>query len=220
MRYFPAFLDLQGKPCVVVGGGRVAERKVLSLLKAGASVEVISPKLTRSLSRLKRGRKIIHRPHLFRRRDLRQAFLSIAATDDRGTNERVFQEASKQRIPVNVVDDPAHSSFIVPAVVEKGNLLLAISTSGQSPALARLLRQRLQKEFGPEYAFLLRLLGALRPKILSWGFGQKRNQKIFRQLVREDFLSLIRKKDDRAVRARLGSILGSDFSLKGLGLRR
>jgi len=220
MRYFPAFLDLQGKPCVVVGGGRVAERKVLSLLKAGASVKVVSPKLTRSLSRLKRGGKIIHRLHLFQSRDLRRAFLSIAATDDRATNERVFLEASKQRIPINVVDDPAHSSFIVPSVVERGDLLLAISTSGQSPALARLLRQRLQKEFGPEYAFLLKLLGTLRGKILSWGFGQKHNQKIFRQLVREDFLSLIRKKDHRAVEARLKSILGPDFSLKGLGLRR
>ena len=220
MRYFPAFLDLKDKLCVVVGGGRVAERKVRSLLKAGASIKVIGPEFTDSLSRLKKNGKIIFRPRAFRSRDLSGAFLAIAATDDRATNERVYREAAERRIPVNLVDDPAHCSFIVPSLVERGDLLLAISTSGQSPALAKLLRQKLQKEIGPEYAFLLKLLGAVRKKILPRGFGQKDKQKIFRQLVREDLLSLIRKKDRRRMEARLRNILGPGFSLKELGLGR
>jgi precorrin-2 dehydrogenase/sirohydrochlorin ferrochelatase len=220
MKYFPAFLDLRGKLCVVAGGGRVAERKVRSLLNAGASVKVISPEITESLFRLELKGKIVHHPRSFRSGDLRGAFLGIAATDNRGTNERVFRQALGLKIPVNVVDDPARSSFIVPSVVEKGDLLLAISTSGQSPALAKLLRQKLQKEIGPEYSFLLRLLGAVRKKVLSFGFGQRRNQRIFRKLVGADLLSLIRQEDWRGLESRIREILGVGFTLQELGWRR
>jgi precorrin-2 dehydrogenase/sirohydrochlorin ferrochelatase len=146
--------------------------------------------------------------------------LSIAATDDRATNDLVFRQASKQKIPVNVVDDPGHSSFIVPSLVDRGDLLLAISTSGQSPALAKALRRKLQRDIAPEYASWVKLLGALRTKILSSGFSQKRNQIIFRKLVEEDFLSLIRKKGHRALEARLRNILGPGFSLKESRLSR
>ena len=220
MRYFPALLDLQGKLCVVVGGGRVAERKVRSLLKAGALVKVISPEITPSLFRLELKGKIIHHPRSFRSGDLAGAFLSIAATDDRATNERVSRKALGLKIPVNVVDDPARSSFIVPSLVEKGSLLVAISTSGQSPALAKLLRQKFEKEIGPEYSFLLRLLGAVRKKVLSFGFGQKRNQRIFRKLAGDDLLSLIRQEDWRGLETRVREILGAGFSLKELGWNR
>ena len=148
------------------------------------------------------------------------AFLAIAATDDRATNERVSRQASALKIPVNVVDDPAHSSFIVPSLVKRGDLLVAISTSGQSPALAKLLRQRLQKEIGPEYSSLLKLLGAVRTKVRSSGFSQKRNQRIFRKLVRNDLLSLIRKRDWQGLDTRIRSILGPGFSLKELGWKK
>jgi precorrin-2 dehydrogenase/sirohydrochlorin ferrochelatase len=219
MRYFPVFLDLQGKSCVVVGGGRVAERKVKSLLDSGARVKVISPKLTGPLARLKSREKIVHYPRAYRAKDLREAFLTIAATDDRAVNERVFQEATENCIPVNVVDDPAHSSFIVPSLVKKKELVVAISTSGRSPALARMLRQKLEKEIGPEYGRFLRLLGAVRKKVISQGLGQRRNQKVFRTLVKEDLLSLIKEKDFRELNRRLAKILGPGFSLKELGLK-
>ncbi len=220
MKYYPVLLDLDGKLCVVVGGGRVAERKVRSLLQVGALVKVISPQLTQSLSRLKERGKIIHFQRSYRSGDLHRAFLAIAATDDRRANERVFSQALRQKIPVNVVDDPAHSSFIVPSLVQKGDLLIAISTSGQSPALARALRQKLQKEIGAEYIYLLKLLGAVRKKILSLGLGQKRNQIIFRKLAGKDLLPLIRKNDYTGLENRMKTLLGSGFSLKELGLRR
>jgi precorrin-2 dehydrogenase/sirohydrochlorin ferrochelatase len=220
MRYFPALLDLKGKLCVVVGGGRVAERKVRSLLKAGALVKVISPQISESLSRSELKGKIVHRPRSFRSDDLRGAFLAIAATDDRATNERVSRQALGLKIPVNVVDDPVHSTFIVPSLVERGDLLVAISTSGQSPALAKLLRQRLQKEIGPEYSSLLKVLGAVRTKVQSFGFSQERNQRIFRKLVRNDLLSLIRKGDWRGLDTRVRYILGPGFSLKELGWKK
>jgi len=220
MRYFPALLDLKGKLCVVVGGGRVAERKVRSLLKAEALIKVISPQITESLYRLESKGKIVHHPRSFRPHDLRRAFLTIAATDDRATNERVSRQALGLNILVNVVDDPAHSSFIVPSLVEQGDLLVAISTSGQSPALAKLLRQRLQQEIGPEYSILLKLLGAVRTRVLSFGLSQKRNQRIFRRLVRDDLFSLIRKKDWRGLETRIQRVLGAGFSLKELGGKR
>jgi precorrin-2 dehydrogenase / sirohydrochlorin ferrochelatase len=219
MRYYPVFLDLKERLCVVIGGGRVAERKVKSLLRAGARVKVISPQLTASLARLKERKRISHLSRTYRRSDLRGAFLAIGATDDRSINERIFQEAAAGRIPVNVVDDPAHSSFIVPSIVEKKDLLVAISTSGKSPALARVLRQKLEKEVGPEYEGFLKLLGRVREKLLPLGLGQPRNQKIFRKLVGEDLLPLIRGKKFRELNRRLIRVLGPGYSLKDLGLK-
>jgi precorrin-2 dehydrogenase/sirohydrochlorin ferrochelatase len=219
MRYFPIFLDLRQKICVVVGGGRVAERKVLNLLKAGALVTVISPEITPSLRRLEEKGKIKHRSRPFRTGDLKSAHLVIAATDNRQTNERVFRVASSLRIPVNVVDDPSHCSFIVPAIISRGDILLAISTGGQSPALAKALREKLQREIGPEYTFLLKILGAVRKKILPLGWEPIKNQKIFRLLLRADLLLMIRQRNFSALEARVEKIIGSKFPLKDLGLK-
>ncbi len=220
MKYYPVLLDLNGKLCLVVGGGRVAERKVRILLQTGAVVKLISPRLTLALQRLKDRGKIIHYRRSFQPDDLQAAFLVIAATNERQVNDRIFELAVRRRIPVNVVDDPAHSSFIVPSLVQRGDLLIAISTSGQSPALARALRRELQKEFGPEYIFFLKILGAVRKRILSLGMGQRHNQAIFRKLVDRSLLPFIRKKDTSGLESRLGTLLGEGFSLKELGLRR
>jgi len=218
VKYFPVFLDLKGKPCVVVGGGGVGERKTRNLLKADARVKVIGPELTPSLIRLGEKKKIAHLSRSYRKGDLRGAFLAIAATDDRATNERVFRHAVEGRILVNVVDDPAHSSFIVPSIVEKRDLLVAISTSGRSPALARMLRRKLEREIGPEYDLLLKLLAAVRKKVLSLGLGQRQNQKVFRRLLEEDLHTLIGEKKFRELDGRLKSTLGEGFSLDELGL--
>jgi len=219
MRYFPVFLDLKGKRCIVVGGGAVAERKVKNLLKAGARVRVISPELTASLSRLRDEKRISHLSRSYRKKDLEGALLAIAATDDRTINERVFREATANRIPVNVVDDPAHSSFIVPSIVQKRDLLVAVSTSGRSPALARLLRQKLEREIGPEYPRFLKLLGRVRKKVLSLGLGQRENRRIFRRLLKDDLLPLIRGRKGRELDRRLYRTLGPGFSSKEMGFK-
>lgn len=218
MKYFPVFLDLKGKPCVVVGGGGVGERKARNLLKAGAVVKIIGPELTPSLMRLREKKKIAHFSRPYRKGDLQGAFLAIAATDDRTTNERVFRHALEGRVLVNVVDDPAHSSFIVPSIVEKRDLLVAISTSGRSPALAKMLRRKLEKEIGPEYDLLLRLLAAVRKKVLRMGLGRGQNQRIFRRLMEENLHTLIREKKFQRLDGRLKSTLGEGFSLDELGL--
>jgi precorrin-2 dehydrogenase / sirohydrochlorin ferrochelatase len=219
MRYFPIFLDLQEKRCVVVGGGRVAERKAMSLLKAGARVTVVSPQMTVSLRRLQGKGKIKHLPRPFRSGDLNGAHLVIAATDNRQANERIFRLASALRIPVNIVDDPVHCSFIVPSIISRGDILLAISTGGQSPALAKALREKLEKTIGSEYNSLLKILGAVRKRILPLGWGATRKQKIFRLLLGEDFLRIIRQRRFSAVEARVEKIIGSRIPLKDLGLK-
>jgi precorrin-2 dehydrogenase/sirohydrochlorin ferrochelatase len=118
---------------------------------------------------------------------------------------------------VNVVDDPARSSFIVPSVLQKKDLILAISTSGRSPALAGVLRRRLEKEIGPEYAVLLNLFGKIRKELLSRGLGQKTNAKMFRELAKEDLLPLVRKRRAAEMNRRLKAALGPGFSLRELG---
>ncbi|MGB9699891.1 MAG: precorrin-2 dehydrogenase/sirohydrochlorin ferrochelatase family protein [Thermodesulfobacteriota bacterium] len=218
MKYYPVFLNLQGKLCIVVGGGRVAERKVQGLLRAGAVVKVISPRWTQKLAKLKEQGKIIGHLRHFRSTDMKKAYLVIAATNDHAVNEKIYQQAEEQKILVNVVDDPKHSSFIVPALVKKGEITLAISTSGRSPALARFLRQKLEKVLGPEYAYLGKFLGRLRKWLFSQKIDSRQRQRIFSLLVGERSLDLIRQKKRREWERHLQSILGNDFSLKKLGI--
>jgi len=219
MRYFPVFLDLKNRKCVVVGGGRVAERKIQNLRKAGAAVTVVSPRLTPALERLKETKGIEHRRRAYKTGDLKAAFLAVAATDHRPTNEKVFREASARRIPVNAVDDPVHCTFIVPAVISRGDILIAISTGGRSPALAKALRKKLEREVGGEYSSLLKLIGAVRKGILPLGWGPMKNQKIYRRLLQEDVLDLLRRGNHKALGRLLREIIGPDFPLEEAGLR-
>jgi len=218
MRYFPVFLDLKQKPCVVIGGGQVAERKVCALVKAGARVTVVSPQVTEGLRRMEEKGKIAIRQGPFRAMDLKTAYLAIAATNHRATNEQIFQKASDLRIPVNVVDDPKHCSFIVPSVISRGDILLAISTGGQSPALAKALRKKLQKEIGPEYTVLLKILGAVRKKILPLKWGAEKQQSIFRPLLQEDLLAMIRRKQGSKIETFLRKMTGLKISRAELGM--
>jgi precorrin-2 dehydrogenase/sirohydrochlorin ferrochelatase len=219
MRYFPVLLDLQARRCVVVGGGRVAERKIRNLRKAGAAVTVVSPRLTSALEGLKGAKGIEHRRRTYRTGDLKKAFLAIAATDDPRTNEKVFREASARGIPVNAVDDPLHCTFIVPAVISRGDLLIAISTGGRSPALAKALRKKLEREIGADYSALLKLIAAVRKSILPLGRAPKKNRELFRRLLREDVLDMVRRRDQAALGRFLKEIIGPDFPLGKAGLR-
>lgn len=152
---------------MVIGGGKVADRKVRALLEAGANVTVISPALVPELAQLTRERSIQVFERPFRSGDLQGFFLAIAATDDPELNRRIWQEALEQGCLINVVDDPQHSNFILPAVVRRGDFTLAVSTGGASPALARRVRERLEREYGPEYGTFTELLAKLRPELLA-----------------------------------------------------
>ncbi len=160
--YYPAFLDLSGRKCVVFGGGHVALRKVRMLLEFGARTEVVAPELCAEMDGLRSDGSIEVRMRRFEPEDLEGAFVAIAATDDQNTNERIALEARERGVLVNVVDVPQLCDFIVPSYMRRGDLTLAISTSGTSPSLAKKVRTRLEKEFGEEYSALSKLAGEVR----------------------------------------------------------
>jgi siroheme synthase-like protein len=167
--YYPIFLDLKGRKCVVVGGGSVAERKTGMLLEHHASVTVISPTLNPGLQHLAEQGVIQTIIRNYQVGDLEEVFLVIAATDDPCINTAIADQRGKQRALVNVVDNPEISDFIVPALVRRGDITIAISTAGKSPALARKIRAELEQSFGAEYASLVRLVNEVRSELKRRG---------------------------------------------------
>ncbi len=180
MKYYPAFLNLADRLCIVVGGGGVAERKVLSLLKAGAAVRVISPELNEGLQRLKEEGRIQHIDRAYQKGDLKDAFLIIAATSDMDVNKAVYEEAKDR--PVNVVDVPELCSFIVPSIVERGPLLIAISTSGASPAMARSIREELEGIFKKDFEEFFRFFEEIRHRIKALDIPPSERAELFKEL--------------------------------------
>ncbi len=200
--YYAAFLNLKGKTCVIVGGGRVASRKVQAFLDHDCIVRVISPRIDQGIREMAETSQRVAEVELLKRDyrpgDLEGAFLVVAATDCEEVNRRVFLDADVENIPVNVVDDPEKCTFIVPALVRRGGLSIAISTAGKSPFLARRIRESLEEEFGEEYASFLQWLGEARPKVIAAvpASGRKR---AFSQLASCDALRLLREgKQDEA----------------------
>jgi precorrin-2 dehydrogenase/sirohydrochlorin ferrochelatase len=212
MPYYPILVDLAGQKVVVVGGGHVAERKIESLLQHGAEVCVVARELTPGLKEKEEAGKIAFLGREFEREHLDGAMLVIAATDDTLLNRRVSASARERGILVNAVDQPSDCTFIVPSVLKRGELLIAVSTSGQSPALARKVREDLEILFGEEYETLLVLMGNLRKEILSGGLSQEERKRVFETLARSDILRLIREKNWEAVGSLLSGALGRPVS--------
>jgi precorrin-2 dehydrogenase/sirohydrochlorin ferrochelatase len=167
--YYSLCLDLRGWPCVVVGGGAVAARKVRGLLANDGQVTVVAPTLGPELSKLVRDGRIKFEGRRYENGDLDGARLAVAATDDVMVNAAVAAEARRRGILVNVVDDPAAGNFVVPAIVRRGELSIAVSTGGASPAIARQVREDLERWLPPEYAALLTLVAELRAELRREG---------------------------------------------------
>jgi precorrin-2 dehydrogenase/sirohydrochlorin ferrochelatase len=168
--YYPIFLNLRGKKCVVIGGGHVALRKVKMLLEGGANVFVISRTSHPEITKLSK-RKTIHLIQRdYKAGDLKNAVITLACTDVKEVNRKVAVEAKKADVLVNVADDPERSDFITPSFFKRGNLMVAVSTAGVSPALARKIRTKLEKTFGEEYASLLSLIGEVRSTLKEKGY--------------------------------------------------
>lgn len=190
--YYPIYLNLKNKPCVVVGGGKVAERKVKSLVACGAQVLVISPELNQELQELYQKGLIRYREGIFSSQDLSGSLLVIGATDSCQTNSEIAKQAHRQGILVNIVDSPEECDFIVPATVERGNLLISISTGGKSPALARKIREELEEKYGEEYAEFLELMGDLREVLKEEISDQQQRERVFQFLIESDIIQSIR----------------------------
>ncbi len=192
MRYYPAYLDMRGRPCLVIGGGTVAERKTLTLLEAGADITIVSPTLTLKLQELSLSGKITHRKKKFEEKDLSGEFLVIAATDSPDLNSIAAQACKIKHILVNVVVPPDESSFIVPSVVERGDLLIAVSTGGISPALAKKIRQEIEAHYGAEYTLFLERLATVRKRVLDEVPDEQNRRAIFQAIVDSDVIDLVK----------------------------
>jgi siroheme synthase-like protein len=208
MDYYPIYLNLRGRPCVVVGGGTVAEGKVAGLLEAGARVRVIAPTLTAALADWARAGRLVHEPRAYAMGDLAGAFLVIGATDEPAVNQQVWEEAEALRVLVNVVDDTPHCNFIAPAIVRQGDLAVAISTSGKAPALAVRLKEQIQELIGPEHARFLELAGSLREPLAERLPEFSARRALWYQLVDSDVLELLRQGDEAQAAARMAEIMG------------
>lgn len=183
MRYYPIFLDLRGRGAVVVGGGKVAERKVRGLLRVQAAVNVVSPYLTPGLVKLAAKKKITVTPRAYQKGDLARALLVFAATDDPLTQQAVRGEAEAAGALVNLADNRGDSSFLVPASFARGDLMVAISTAGASPALARRLRRQLQTTLGNECRAYLRFMREARNQMMGLIPNQQQRSRVFRKLA-------------------------------------
>ncbi|MBI2081631.1 MAG: bifunctional precorrin-2 dehydrogenase/sirohydrochlorin ferrochelatase [candidate division NC10 bacterium] len=203
---YPVFLEVRGRLCLVVGGGAVAERKARALLAQGAAVRVVSPTLTGALAAEAAAGRIAHLERPFTPTDLEGAFLAFAATDDAAVNAAVAAAADAAHVPVNVADDPARSTFLVPSTLQRGEVIVAVSTGGASPALARRLRTDLEEKVGEEYAALARLLGEARREVLRRIPDPRRRQDLFTRLP-EDLHRALRDGGEGAARRLLTTLL-------------
>jgi siroheme synthase-like protein len=160
--YYPIYLDIEDRDVMIIGGGNVCARKAETMMKYGARVTVVSPKFTDEIQQWAREGKLSIRRKAYEESDVDGANIVIASTDDQRVNEQIAADCRKRRIPVNVVDVTPLCEFIVPAIIESGSIQIAVSTGGKSPALARTLKEDLQRLVGPEYAEVNDVLGTLR----------------------------------------------------------
>jgi siroheme synthase-like protein len=206
--YYPAFLDLRQRRCVVVGGGAMAADKARELGAAGARVVVVAARPDPAIAAMASRGEVLLRRRPYRAGDLAGAFLAIAAGDDPAEREAVWREASRRGLPLNSVDDLPRCSFIAGAVVRRGALAVAISTAGRAPALAVRLRQWLESRLGAEHARFLALAGSVRATLAARQPDPARRRELWYALVDSDVLDLLRQGDEAGARRRFAEILG------------
>ncbi len=207
MGYYPIFIELQGRRCLVIGGGREAQRKVEGLLAAGGNVTVISPKLTRDLQDLLAGGKIDLLQREYREGDVEGYQVVMVATDDGAVNAQVAAEGKRRRVWVNAADDPKNCDFILPAVVRRGKIVVAASTSGTSPALARRLREELEAYMTDDMPALADLLAEVREELRSRGIAP--DAEVWQEAIDEELRVLLAQRKHRQAKARLLKALGA-----------
>ena len=216
MRYYPINLDVQNRECLVVGGGSVGERKVKTLLECGALVTVIARGATEFLRALASEGRIDLKIRDYEPSDMEGKFLVIGATDNEEVNEKINKDAAERGLLCNIADRPAACNFVLPAIVRQGDLLIAVSTSNKSPAVARRIRETLEKQFGPEYTVLLTLMGSIRQKLLARAKSPEAHKRMFERLLDEGLLEMIRDSRTQEVDDLLEDVLGKGYTWKEL----
>ncbi len=213
MRYYPVYLDIRGKKALVVGGGGVAERKVKGLVMAGAKVEVVSRDLSPGLRDMLDGGYIAYLGREYKEEYLEGAFIVIAATDNHDLNRKLSNDAKNRNLLVNVVDSPEDCNFILPSMVRRGDLVIAISTSGKSPGLSKRIRMKLEEIFPKEWELFVEFMGFLRERILAMGWEQGGNQRIFDSILDSELMEAVLQRDIDRARMILDALLPHEISL-------
>jgi precorrin-2 dehydrogenase/sirohydrochlorin ferrochelatase len=213
VKYYPVYLDITNKRCIVVGGGDVAERKAERLLSFGARVTVIGKTLTPLLETMKRDGRIEHINADYDGAFISDAIMVIGATNREDINAQISRDGKHKGILVNIVDDPGRCDFILPSIMQQGDLSIAISTGGKSPALAKKLREDLETLYGPEYKVLLDVLGNLREKIVARGHSSDENKQLFEAVVYSDILKHIKNKNWNHVKKIIYDITGVEIEV-------
>ena len=198
MGLFPMFVRLEGRACLVVGAGSVAESKIRSLLDAGANVRVVAPQANTIVATWAHANLITWEAREFSPVDLEGIFLVVSATSSKDVNENVFQEARRRNVICNVVDDPPHCDFYYPAVVQRGELQIAISTGGLSPALAQRLRKELEEQYGPEYAAWVNDLGRARQELFARDMDTEKRRELLHELAARQPFAAVQPEQNRA----------------------
>lgn len=215
MKYYPIFLDIKGRNCLVVGGGPVGARKAATLADCGANVIVVSERISPEFEQLAAA-SVSLKQKKYEKEDVQGMFLVFAATNNKALNQRIQKHAAMRNIICNVADAPDVSDFLLPSLVNRGDLIVAVSTCGSSPAMAKKIRQDLEKILGPEYEQLLVLMGNIRKKLLSKGYAPDEHKKIFNTLIEKGMLELIRNRDEININSVLHDVLGKKYSYQDL----
>jgi len=216
MRYYPVYLDIQNRNCLVVGGGTVGTRKVMTLLTCGAMVTVVSPDVSGPLLELAENGSIIWKKRSYQTSDIDNMFLVIGATDHETLNRQIHADAERLDKLCNIADRPEACNFILPSIVNRGDLIIAISTSGKSPAFAKKLRKDIEKKFGNEYADFLKLMGEIRKKLLSQKHEPETHKHLFEQLINRGLVEMVRDRKIEEIDALLLEVLGQGYDFEAL----
>lgn len=201
-------LQISNRSCIVVGGGSVAERKVIALLAAGACVTVLSPEVTQKLTELIQKKKVIHLARAYGENDVTGFFIVICATNNGAVNKLVAEEATKAGALVNVIDAPELGNFNVPSKIAHGDLLITVSTGGKSPALARQLGVELAQRYGPEYGTYLDLVAEARTKIKKNMQSSKEREIFWRQTIDQEVINLLKEGKIKEAEAKINNAIG------------
>ncbi len=216
MKYYPVHLDINNRNVLVVGGGGVGTRKVRTLLACGARVTVVSLEASRQLRDLATSGEIILEKRPYQSDDLNGMFLVIGATNDEKLNRQISGDADRLNTLCNIADRPEVCNFILPSIVHRDDLVITISTSGKSPALAKKLRKSLENQFGEEYGTLLRLMGAIRRNLLRQAHEPEAHKPLFEQLLNSDLIGMIQENKTDDINALLFDILGEGYKFEEL----
>ena len=206
MKHYPLFLDIKNKKCLVIGGGSVAERKVKNLLAYDAKVYIISTKLNNALQELVAGGKVCYRGTNYHTAELDGACLVFCATNNHAVNSAIAKDCAQKNIPVNVIDKPSLCTFIVPSTVVRGDLQLAISTGGKSPALAKVLRKKLEADFGPQFKEFIDYIGNMRNLVINNIEDLEQRSYILKNLVDNLTIDLVKQGDIEQAKERVKSV--------------